>query len=139
MTVPVAPPYITNQRSPLGHPKYMIYWGFLCMNQNCEICEISRAITRCRICGRYVCSKHIDKNGVCVLCNQALCKLCRKNLAVTSCPICGRVICYSCSKQLTPVIRLCIECFNSLRKNINGFKSRYPRIITYLKPYLRKI
>jgi len=97
----------------------------------CEVCGKREAVGRCRICGRWVCSKHLI-NGVCVVCRDLMCEVCRKRLAVSSCLICGKLICRSCSVELQPGIRLCMKCY----ENIDLLISKYPRL-SYIRRYLR--
>jgi hypothetical protein len=78
----------------------------------CEICGEKPATHRCPLCGRWVCDDDWDEErGVCTLCATTLCQVCGKRLAVASCPACGRLVCDECSVQVTPVVRLCIDCY----------------------------
>jgi hypothetical protein len=81
----------------------------------CEVCEERPAVRRCRICGRYVCEKHVNEEGVCAVCEDLMCRICNARLSVTSCVICGRPVCRSCSVELEPGIRVCKQCVNNLR------------------------
>ena len=79
----------------------------------CRVCGVS-ANYRCKMCGLYFCNQHISSDRVCVLCSEALCKLCGKYYAISNCPVCGRIVCDQCSVQITPVVRVCRECYNRL-------------------------
>ncbi len=80
----------------------------------CEICG-SEAEYTCSMCGRRVCSRHYDRGkGLCAYCSSTLCQLCGERLAIAACPVCGRVVCDKCSVQLTPVVRLCRDCYTRL-------------------------
>ncbi len=76
----------------------------------CEVCEEKPAVGRCRICGRYVCKEHLNKEGVCAACVDLMCRVCGTRLSVTSCVVCGRPICRTCSIELEPGIRVCTQC-----------------------------
>ncbi|MDK2384666.1 MAG: B-box zinc finger protein [Candidatus Korarchaeota archaeon] len=81
----------------------------------CEICGAPHAGNRCRICGRRVCDRHYDASrGICLICSSALCEICGSRLATSYCQVCGRYVCPGCSVQLTPVMRVCVECFSKL-------------------------
>jgi hypothetical protein len=81
----------------------------------CDIC--GRPATHvCPLCGRSVCDQHWAGDK-CVICSQALCAICKSNLSIATCPICGRPICEKCSIQVTPVIRVCVECARRYLKN----------------------
>lgn len=78
----------------------------------CEICREKPAVGYCRLCGRRVCREHLAPSGLCSLCESSLCAVCRERLAVASCEICGRPVCEECSVQLTPAIRVCVNCLS---------------------------
>ncbi len=78
----------------------------------CEICGARPASRRCPLCGRYVCDEDWDsERGVCILCSSSLCQVCGRRLAIATCAVCGRLVCEECSVQVTPVVRLCRECY----------------------------
>lgn len=79
----------------------------------CEVCEEEPAVRRCRICGRYVCEKHVSREGVCAVCMDLMCMICGTRLSVTSCIMCGRPVCRTCSVELEPGIRACVDCINN--------------------------
>lgn len=79
----------------------------------CEICEEAEAIGRCRICGRYVCSKHLH-GDICTICESALCRICGKQLAIGYCKLCGRIICEDCAIEISNVEYVCVECYRKL-------------------------
>lgn len=80
----------------------------------CEVCEEKPAVRRCKICGRYVCEEHLNKEGVCVVCVDLMCRKCNTRLSVTSCVVCGEPVCRTCSIELEPGIRVCKYCVNNL-------------------------
>ena len=97
----------------------------------CEICEVNEAIGRCRICGRWACSKHLI-NGVCAVCRDLRCQVCGVRLSIDSCLICGRLVCRRCSVELQPGIRVCRNCYREL----NSILRKEPRL-AYIRRYLR--
>lgn len=84
----------------------------------CEICG-RPAIAQCRLCGRNVCERHLVENGICVYCSETLCEICGERLAITTCPICGRRVCEKCSIQITPIVRVCRECYSKYELKMN--------------------
>ena len=87
----------------------------------CEICESREATKVCKICGRHVCSQHINSNGICSVCQETLCERCGKYLSIGYCKICGRYLCEDCLIQISPVEYVCKDCFNNMW-NDNIFK-----------------
>jgi len=77
----------------------------------CEVCERNEAKYACKLCGRKVCSKHIDSDGICSICKLTLCERCHKYHAIGYCKICGRVLCEDCLVQVSPVEYVCIDCY----------------------------
>lgn len=98
----------------------------------CEVCEEREAITRCSLCGRWVCEKHID-GALCAVCRELMCSLCGVRLSVSRCLICGRLICRECSVELQPGMRICRYCLNRLDELIKEYPS-----LTYLTRFLTK-
>ena len=96
----------------------------------CEVCEEREAVTKCSLCGRWVCEKHVA-GSVCIVCKELMCGICGKRLSVSRCPICGKLICRKCSIELQPGIRVCKHCFSKLDQVIN----RYPSL-AYLTRFL---
>ncbi|HIP85684.1 MAG TPA: hypothetical protein EYH17_03455 [Pyrodictium sp.] len=81
----------------------------------CRVCGMP-ADYKCKMCGFYFCKQHIGSDKICILCSEALCRLCGKYYAISNCPVCGRIVCDQCSVQITPVVRVCKECYNRLEK-----------------------
>jgi hypothetical protein len=80
----------------------------------CDICEEKPAVTRCRICGRYVCSDDFDHSiNACKACSATLCQVCRERLAVGHCARCGRLVCRRDSVRVG-LSRYCIDCAREL-------------------------
>lgn len=98
----------------------------------CEVCEAEEAVGRCKLCGRYACSRHLDPDGICSICRETLCRICNQRLSVGMCLICTRVICKDCSVELQPGIRLCRECYDRLLNDPNYAKYR-----DYLRRFLK--
>ena len=98
----------------------------------CEVCEVRPAVTRCRICGRWVCDKHIGKDGICSVCHDLMCQVCGRRLAVDACVVCGRLVCREDSVELQPGIRVCRFCWARLDSII----AENPEF-SYLRRYLR--
>lgn len=74
----------------------------------CEICG-APATRVCPLCGRVVCEKHWARDK-CIICAETICALCGKRLSIATCAVCGRPVCEFCSIQVTPVVRVCVEC-----------------------------
>ncbi len=91
------------------------------MEKLCEVCLEKKSITTCRLCGRSICSQHYTGSGLCSICSVSLCSLCRERLAITECSICSRLICEICSRQITPVVRICLQCYR------RGYREWPPR------------
>lgn len=98
----------------------------------CEVCEVRPVVSRCRICGRWVCSKHIGEDGICAVCRDLMCQVCGKRLAVDACVVCGRLVCREDSVELQPGIRVCRFCWPRL----NSIIKEIPEL-SYLGRYLR--
>ncbi len=87
--------------------------------QYCEVCSEKKAKYVCHLCNRRICEDHAILNDnviICSICSSLLCELCRRRLSIHTCPICDRLMCTVCSVQLTPVHRVCKECFQKLGK-----------------------
>ncbi len=108
------------------------------MENTCEICLNRESIASCRLCNRNVCNQHYTSNGLCSICSESLCSLCRKRLAITQCSICSKLVCEVCSRQVNPVVRICLQCYKG------GYTKWPPRDIlaketTFFQEAVKKI
>lgn len=98
----------------------------------CEVCEVKEAVSRCRMCGRYVCEDHLGPDGLCSICREVLCEVCHQKLSVNKCLICGKLVCRSCSVELQPAIRVCRECYSKLLSD-----ESYSKFREYLRRFIK--
>ncbi len=83
----------------------------------CSICGLEEAVYKCRLCGRWVCSRDYDSSrGVCITCKYTLCRICGRYHSIGYCRVCGRIGCEECLIQETLVTYICRECYERLKK-----------------------